>query len=91
VVWTILKRIAEATREDSLVAYKHAFQVRFPDVPFEARHYREYNKRLQHIMKRNFPFEMSIKMLLKPVDLPRRFQGPVSWVLVRGARSLIFG
>jgi hypothetical protein len=91
VVWAVLKRIAEATKEDSLVAYKHAFEVRFPDTPFEARHYREYNRRLQDIMKRNFPFEMSIKMLMKLIDLPRRLQRPVSWVLVRSARSLIFG
>jgi hypothetical protein len=91
VVWAVLKRIAEATSEDSLVAYKHAFQVRFPDEPFEVRHYREYNRRLQDILKRNFPFEMSIKMLVRLIDLPRRLQRPVSWVLVRSARSLIFG
>lgn len=91
VAWAVLKRIAEATKEDSLIAYKHAFQVRFPHTPFEARHYREYNRRLQAIMKRNFPFEMSIKMLMKLIDLPRRLQRPVSWVLVRSARRLVFG
>jgi len=91
VAWAVLKRIAEATKEDSLIAYKHAFQVRYLHTPFEARHYREYNRRLQDIMKRNFPFEMSIKMLMKLIDLPRRLQRPVSWVLVRSARRLVFG
>jgi hypothetical protein len=91
VILAIVKRIAEAKKEDSLVAYKHAFRVRFPEVAFEVRHYREYNRKLQAIMKLNFPFEMSIKMLLRPVDLPRRIRGPISRVLVHGARSFIFG
>ncbi len=91
IVRAILKRIAEAKSEDSLVAYKHAFQVRFPDIAFEERHFQEYNKKLKDIMKRNFPFEMSVKMLLKPVDLPHRIRAPLTRLLVHGARSLIFG
>lgn len=91
VVRAILRRIAEAKREDSLVAYKHAFVVRFPDVPFDERHYRVYNKKLKDIMKVNFPFEMSVKMLLKPVNLPRRINGPLARLLVHGARGMIFG
>jgi hypothetical protein len=87
----IVKRIAEAKSEDSLIAFKHAFQVRFPGVPFQEQHYRDYNKRLKRIMKRNFPFEMSVKMLLKPVNLPRPLRGPLSRLLVHGARGLIFG
>ena len=42
-------------------------------------------------MKRNFPFEMSVKMLLKPVDLPRLVRAPLTRVFVFGARRLIFG
>ena len=42
-------------------------------------------------MKRNFPFEMCVKMLLKPVNLPRRVRGPLVRLLVHGARGLIFG
>jgi len=91
VIRAIVKRIAEAKKEDSLVAYKHAFCVRFPDVSFEVRHYREYSRKLQDIMKLNFPFEMSIKMLLRPVNLPQRIRGPVSRLLVLGARTFIFG
>ena len=91
VIRAIIKRIAEAKSEDSLVAYKHAFQVRFPDAPFDERYYREYNRKLRGIMKRNFPFEMCVKMLLKPVNLPRRVRGPLVRLLVHGARGLIFG
>jgi hypothetical protein len=86
----IIKRIAEAKSEDSLVAYKHVFRVRFPQIPFEARHYRDYNRNLKRIMKRNFPFEMSIRMLLKPANLPRPVRGPLTRLLVHGARGLMF-
>jgi hypothetical protein len=91
VIRAIVKRIAEAKKEDSLVAYKHAFGARFPEVPFDAGHYRDYSRKLEAIMKQHFPFEMSIKMLLRPVDLPPRIRGPLSRVLVHGARTFIFG
>ena len=91
IVRAILKRIAEAKSEDSLVAYRHAFRVRFPEIPFEERYYRDYNLKLKGIMQQNFPFEMSVKMLLKPVNLPRSLRGPLSRLLVHGARGLIFG
>lgn len=91
IIRAILKRIAEAKSEDSLVAYRHAFQVRFPEIAFEERYYRDYNRNLKRLMQRNFPFEMSVKMLLKPVGLPRPLRGPLSRLLVHGARGLIFG
>jgi hypothetical protein len=90
VVLAILKRIAEAKSEDSLVAYRHAFQVRFPGVPFDERHYRDHSRKLRRIMQRNFPFEMSVKMLLKPVDLPHRLRGPLAGLMAHAARVLIF-
>ncbi|MCU0972571.1 MAG: ferritin-like domain-containing protein [Burkholderiales bacterium] len=90
VIHAILKRIAEAKREDSLVAYRHVFRVRFPEIPFEERFFRDYSRRLKEIMQRHFPFEMSVKMLLTPVDLPRPLRGPLSRLLVHGARGLIF-
>jgi hypothetical protein len=91
VVRAVLKRIAEAKSEDGLVAYRHAFQVRFPEVPFEDRYYRDFNRSLRRLMQHNFPFEMSVKMLLKPVDLPRALRAALWRVLVHGARGLIFG
>lgn len=91
VVRAIVKRIAEAKSEDSLIAYRHAFRVRFPELAFEDRYYRDYNRNLRGIMQRSFPFEMSVKMLLKPVNLPRPLRRPLSRLLVHGARGLIFG
>jgi hypothetical protein len=32
-----------------------------------------------------------VKMLLKPVNLPRPLRGPLSRLLAHGARGLIFG
>ena len=90
VVRAILKRIAEAKREDSLVAYRHVFRVRFPEIPFEERFFHYYSRKLKDIMQRHFPFEMSVKMLLTPVNLPRPLRGPLSRLLVHGARGLIF-
>lgn len=90
VVQAILKRIAEAKREDGFVAYRHAFCVRFPERRFHPRYYFEYKGNLGRIMQRNFPFEMAVKMLLKPVDVPGVLLGPLSRLLVYAARQFIF-
>lgn len=87
----IFKRVAEAKEDDALVAFRHAFAVRHPGVPFEECFYRDFNEKLKRILKGNFPYEMSIKMLLKPAALPPLVREPLAWLLTHGARRFAFG
>jgi hypothetical protein len=68
-----------------LIAFRHAFRGRFPDRPFELRHYQAFQAQVRRILRRHFPVEMAVRMLLKPLDLPRFVQRMMLPVLTRTA------
>jgi hypothetical protein len=74
----VARRVAEASDDDGLIAFRHAFRVRYPDRPFEPRRYDAFRAQLKRIMRRHFPAQMAVRMLLKPVRLP----APVQRLLV---------
>jgi hypothetical protein len=85
VLYAVLKRVAEARNDDGLVAFQHAFRVRHPDRPFERRYYDEFQRRFRQVMRAHFPFEMAVKMLLKPLALPAGIQRALLPMLTRVA------
>lgn len=74
VLRAILRRIAEVANDDGLIAYRHAFTVRYPHLRFERRHYDQFQLDLKRILRRHYPVDMGLKMLLKPLDLPAALQ-----------------
>jgi len=80
----IVKRVIEVANDDGLIAFRHAFAHRYPDRPFERRHYDAFLVEVKGIMRRHFPVEMGLKMLLKPLDLPATLQRLVLPPLRRG-------
>jgi hypothetical protein len=68
----VVRRVIEATDDDGLIAFKHAFRVRYPHRPFQQSDYDKFRADLKAILRRHFPVEMAAKMLLKPVRLPPR-------------------
>ena len=85
VLYAVLKRVAEARNDDGLIAFQHAFRVRHPDRPFERRYYNEFQRRFRQVMRTHFPFDMAVKMLLKPLVLPASVQRALLPVLTRAA------
>jgi len=85
ILYAVLKRVAEARNDDGLIAYQHAFRVRHPDRVFERRFYDEFHERFRNVMRAHFPFEMAVKMLLKPLDLPAGVQRAMVPMLTRVA------
>jgi rubrerythrin len=83
VLYAVLKRVAEARNDDALVAFQHAFSVRHPHRPFERRIYDEFHRRFRQVMRAHFPFDMAVKMLLKPLGLPAGVQRTIVPVLTR--------
>ena len=80
----IVKRVIEVANDDGVIAFRHAFEHRYPDRPFERRHYDAFLVDVKGIMRRHFPVEMGLKMLLKPLDLPATLQRLVLPPLRRG-------
>jgi hypothetical protein len=72
--WATLKalwtRIREIDTEDGLIAYKHAFLVRHPEIHFDPDRYEQFRRTLNAITRAHFPFTMAARMTLKPLDLP---------------------
>ena len=88
VLRAIVRRLAEVANDDGLIAYRHAFAVRYPQRRFERRHYDQFQVDLKRILRRHYPVDMGLKMLLKPLDLPAALQSLVLPPLRKGVRLL---
>ncbi len=85
VLRALWNRISEIDAEDAYYAFKHVFlechpQQRFHDSDYEAfcRHYRL-------LARRYYPYEMAVKMFLKPIGLNRWVKRATVPVLLAGA------
>ncbi len=85
-LWT---RIREIDSEDGLIAYKHAYQVRYPDRVFDPEHYEQFRMILNQMTRDHFPFEMAVRMCLRPLELPHPVERVSIPILVAGARRFL--
>ncbi|MGA2087963.1 MAG: ferritin-like domain-containing protein [Stellaceae bacterium] len=69
VLKTLWERAMEIDDEDAFIAFKYVFLARNPGVEFKRRDYDDYRKGLRRIGKAHFPFDMALKMFLKPLGL----------------------
>jgi hypothetical protein len=83
------RRIREANGEDAYVAFRHvhAFHARAPDRLEED--YRMFRRRLADALRSYFPFEMAVRMSLRPLALPSWAEHASSAVLTRAARRFV--
>ena len=85
-LWHRLKMI---DGEDGLIAMKHVYRICNPGKQFNKRVYRDLHRRCRRAAGRHFPHEMSIKMLLKPLDLSPSIQHVALPVLTSVARHVV--
>lgn len=85
-LWHRLKMIAG---EDGLIAMKHVYLGRHPGGYFDTRVYRELRRRCRRAAGRHFPHAMSMKMLIKPLDLGPRVQHVALPILTSVARHVV--
>jgi hypothetical protein len=62
-------RGAGVKAEDAYIAFKHAFLVRNPGAAFTEADYDKFRASFRRIGRRAFPYEMAVKMILKPLGL----------------------
>lgn len=87
----VLRRLRMIDGADSSIALKHAYGVRHPGTPFDARLYRRIQKQGRYLLGPYFPHEMSVKMTLKPLDLNPKLQKIVAPMIVFLSRCLLWG
>ena len=85
-LWHRLKMI---DGEDGLIALKHVFTACHPGEVFDMRIYRRLQKRCRRAAAKYLPLQMSIKMLIKPLDLNPRLQQMALPVLKQIARYML--
>ena len=68
----MLKRVNEIRDEDSDIALRHVFAARYPDRADDEAECKRVTARARDLLRRHIPAEMTVKMLLKPLDLPAR-------------------
>ncbi len=83
------KRVSEVDQEDSYLAIKNAFEIKNPGQSFTGGDFAAFRGRMGDWVSRHYPFEMAIKMLLKPVALPPFLQKMALPLLRRGARRAL--
>ena len=62
-------RGAGVKAEDAYIAFKHTFAVRYPEKSFADADFHEFRSSLRRIGQNAFPYEMAVKMILKPLGL----------------------
>jgi hypothetical protein len=83
------RRLRMNRGEDRLVALKHVHAVRWPGAPFDDRAYRHVLRQCRELMRPLFPAEMSMRMLLKPLDLDPRVQRLILPMLIALTRRVV--
>ena len=76
----------EIKNEDSEIALRHVFAIRYPERANDPAYNRELAARVNALVRRNLSAHMCVKMLLKPLDLPARIQ-PACTIRSRRSRS----
>jgi len=85
IIKVIYDRLKEVDGEDGRLAFKAIWEEKSP---YEDRYYEEHKKRVSQFAKKYYPYNMAIKMLLKPLDLNKTVE-KVTVPMVRGALKVL--
>lgn len=85
---TVLKRVLEIRDEDSDIALRHVFVARYPERAGDAAECKRVTDRALNLLRKHIPADMTVKMLLKPIDLPARLLRTLEAPLARLTEKL---
>jgi hypothetical protein len=84
----ILRRVNEIRNEDSDIALRHVFNQCYPHCKDDKAQFQKVAGAAQALLRRHIPAEMTVKMLLKPLNLPPRLQQSLEKPLARISEKL---
>jgi hypothetical protein len=84
----ILRRVNEIRNEDSDIALRHVFNQCYPQHKDNQAEFQKMAGPAQALLRRHIPAEMTVKMLLKPLDLPPRLQQTLEKPLAKISEKL---
>ncbi|MEO8598745.1 MAG: ferritin-like domain-containing protein [bacterium] len=83
------QRLGVIGQEDAYLALKNAFVVRNPGQTFSPQDFQRFQHTAGHWARADYPYEMTVKMLLKPLRLPGIINRMALPLLVRHARRVV--
>jgi rubrerythrin len=89
IIPALWRRLRMTGGDDSFIVLKHVYNSRHPDQPFDRGVYRAVRRQCRELVRDYFPHEMSVRMLLKPLDLGWCSQRLVVPLIVALARRLV--
>jgi rubrerythrin len=89
IVPALWRRLQMTGGDDSFIVAKHVFLVRQPGAQFDTRAYRGLRRQCRELVRQHFPYEMSVRMLLKPLSLDHRIERAVLPPALALARRLV--
>jgi hypothetical protein len=90
VLGALARRVVEIKSEDSEIALRHAFAIRYPDRAQDKAYLKQKCARVNALVRRNLSADMCVKMLLKPLDLPPRISPGVHYPLAKITQHVFF-
>ena len=89
IVPALWRRLRMTGGDDSFIVAKHVYAERHPGARFDTDAYRTLRRECRGLVRQHFPYEMSVRMLLKPIALGRRTQHAVLPAALALARRLV--
>jgi hypothetical protein len=90
VLGALTRRVVGIKNEDSEIALRHVFAIRYPDRAGDITYNRELAARVNALVRRNLSAQMCVKMLLKPLNLPVRIRPGVQYPLEMITQHVFF-
>nr|WP_086386755.1 ferritin-like domain-containing protein [Caballeronia sordidicola] len=90
VLGTLMRRVMEIKNEDSAIALRHVFAIRYPDRANDTAHNRALAAGVNALVRRNLSAHMCVKMLLAPLNLPARIQPCAQYPLEKITQHVFF-
>ncbi|WP_049622219.1 ferritin-like domain-containing protein [Frateuria defendens] len=84
----LLRRVNEIKSEDGDIALRHVFDRCYPHLKGNRAEFKRITGKAEGLLRRHIPAEMTVKMLLKPLDLPARLQNALEKPLAKLAEKL---
>lgn len=89
VLGALWRRLMEIRDEDGDIALHHVFAHRHPEYLRSRRDFRKAAGRVHRLVRRHLPAEMTVKMLLRPLNLPPRLNRGIEAPLIYLTERLI--
>lgn len=86
---TVVERIKEMENDDTYIAFKHIYKVK-EGKEFEEEVFSAYNKNINALMDKHYPYKMGAKMILQLFDLSEGSEKIILPVMVYSAKKFLF-